>query len=215
MNREHAGYLFGGLAFGVLVGFGLYHTVATRPQLDLAPAAVSEPAGPQGPAAPTQIAGGGVGSGGGGGPMIAEVNRLKRMLQDDPDDVEVALRLANLHHDAGYWDQAAGYYERVKKHRPSDPDLLTDLGVCYRGMGEFDRALEEFAAAHRADPGHWQSLFNTVVVAVFDVGRYDVAQQALASIEAIEPPPPGLDPARLDQLRQALAQAAARGQASS
>jgi tetratricopeptide (TPR) repeat protein len=147
--------------------------------------------------------------------MVAEVNRLKRILQDDPDNVEAALRLANLHHDAGMWPQAAGYYERVKVHRPDDPDLLTDLGVCYRGMREYDRALEQFAAAHHADPRHWQSLFNTVVVAVFDVGRLDLAQQALASIEAIDPPPAGLDRAQLDQLRQALEQAAARAETSS
>jgi tetratricopeptide (TPR) repeat protein len=210
MNREHAAHLAGGLAFGILVGFGLYHAVATRPRLDLAAAPVSEPAAPQGPASPTQMPAGGAGA-----PMVAEVNRLKRILQDDPDNVEAALRLANLHHDAGMWPQAAGYYERVKVHRPDDPDLLTDLGVCYRGMREYDRALEQFAAAHHADPRHWQSLFNTVVVAVFDVGRLDLAQQALASIEAIDPPPAGLDRAQLDQLRQALEQAAARAETSS
>ena len=136
--------------------------------------------------------------------MVAEINRLKRILQEEPQNIEVLLRLANLYHDAGMWEQAAGFYERAQEIRPDDPDLLTDLGVCYRGMQQFDQALEMFEKANGLNPDHWQSLFNTVVVAAFDVGRYEVAYAAIESMEAIQPPPAELDPARLQQLRDAL-----------
>ncbi len=102
------------------------------------------------------------------------------------------------------WEQSAEFYERAREIRPDDPDLLTDLGVCYRGLQEFEQALLLFGEANGLDPNHWQSLFNTVVVAAFDVGRYEVAYAAIESMEAIDPAPPELDRARLQQLRDAL-----------
>jgi tetratricopeptide (TPR) repeat protein len=122
--------------------------------------------------------------------------------------------LADIHYDAAMWKAAAGYYERAAELEPN-ADVLTDLGVCYRGMGEFDRALESFARAFELDPGHWQSMYNTVIVAAQDVGRFDLAERALAAMAAIDPPPPELDPARFEQLRESVAALArAAGQPS-
>lgn len=142
--------------------------------------------------------------------MVARVNQLKRMLQENPEDVRILRALADIYYDAAMWRQAAGYYERAAEIEPN-PDVLTDLGVCYRGLQQYDQALETFARAQELDPRHWQSLYNTVIVAAHDVGRFDLAEQALAAMAAIDPLPPGLDAARLQQLREsvaALAQAA-------
>jgi hypothetical protein len=49
-----------------------------------------------------------------------------------------------------------------------------------------------------------------VIVAVTDVGRLDVALEAMERLERIDPLPPELRPDRLAQLRQALEQAIAR-----
>lgn len=208
MNRDNLAFLLAGLAFGALLGFGVYHAVATAPDPQAALAMPTGPGAPRGPQAPTAMGGPNVE---GGAPMVAEINRLKRVLQDEPANGAALLRLANLYQDANMLEQAAGYYERYREVRPDDADALTDLGICYRGMKQYDRALELFAEANRTDPRHWQSLFNTVVVAVFDLGELDRASAALASIEAIDPPPPDLDRTRLEQLRQALDEARARG----
>ena len=139
--------------------------------------------------------------------MVARVNELKRMLQESPEDPQIMLALANIYYDAAMWEQAAGYYERVAAIEP-DPDVLTDLGVCYRGLQKFDEALERFARAYAMDEGHWQSLFNTVVVAGFDKGDLETAREALASMEAMNPRPAELPPERLRQLRELLDRAA-------
>lgn len=210
MKRDHLAFLVGGLAFGILIGFGSYHAIHSTPGLEQAEVQGEMPI-PRGPMAPTQSGGP---NADGAAPMVARVNQLKRMLQERPDDPQVLLALANLFYDAAMWEQAAGYYERVAKIE-QNPDVLTDLGVCYRGMREFDKALAQFARANEIDPQHWQSLYNTVVVAGFDAGRIDVAKQALASMEAMNPRPPGLDAARLEQLRGMLDRAAgAQGEAS-
>lgn len=204
MDRDHLAFLAAGLAFGALAGFAVNHAIVTRPDPGTATAEIGGPAGPRGPQAPTEIGGPNVD---GGAPMVAEVNRLKRLLQDDATSEAALHRLANLYQDAGMFQQAIGYYERLLAVRPQDPDVLTDLGVCYRGLREFDRALDLFADANRANPRHWQSLFNTAVVAAFDVGQFERAEQALQSIDAIEPPPADLDRSHVVQLRQAVEQA--------
>ena len=198
MKRDQFLFLIGGLAFGILIGLGSYHAVHSTPTLD--PTLPDERA-VQAPRAPAQT---GDPNAAGGAPMVARVNQLKRMLQEKPDDVRVLRALADVHYDAAMWQQAVGYYERAAEIEP-DADVLTDLGVCYRGLREFDRALEAFARAYELDPGHWQSLYNTVIVAAHDVGRFDLAERTLAAMAAIDPPPPDLDQARFEQLRESVA----------
>jgi hypothetical protein len=195
MKRDHFLFLVGGLAFGVLIGFGSYHAIHTTPSLD--PALSDDGATPS-PRSPARMGGSPAAA-----PMVPRIAQLKRALEQNPDDDRVLLALANLHYDAAMWQQAAAYYERAVELEPN-ADVLTDLGVCYRELREFDRALETFARAHELDSGHWQSLYNTVVVATFDVGRFDLATSALEAMEAFDPRPPELDQVRLDQLREAV-----------
>ena len=49
----------------------------------------------------------------GGAPMVAEVNRLKGLLEEDARDLQALLRLANIFHDAAMWPEAVEYYERA------------------------------------------------------------------------------------------------------
>ncbi len=211
MTREHVMFLFGGLAFGILIGFGSYHAIHTAPSLAQAPIGGGAVPAPQGPPAPTQLGP----NAEGGAPMVATVNRLKRMLQESPNDDQVLLKLANLYYDAAMWEQAAGYYERAVELAPPSADLLTDLGVCYRGLRRFDDALATFERASNLDPAHWQSLYNTVVVAGFDVNRLELALGALDAMESIDPRPSELDAGRLQHLREMLQSSAATRGASS
>lgn len=208
VKREHLAFLATGLAFGFLLGFGSYHAVATRPVLDGAVGEAATAEAPRGTPSPTQMGPNATG----GAPMVATINRLKEQLQQDPKDFQVLLRLANLYHDAAMWPQAISYYERAGEVHSGDPDLWTDLGVCYRGAGKFDEAIASFDRAHKLDAKHWQSLYNLIVVAAFDVDRVDLAREALKAIEAIEPRPQELGGDRLAQLREAVEKAhGARG----
>lgn len=229
MKKEHAAFLIGGIAFGVLFGYGLFNALEEQPGAAAAPGGGASIPAPAGPAAPTQ-------SPGGGAPMVAEVNELKRVLQQDPANLgalirvgqlygsigmwesvdpffeqaveaapgnaELPLRLANFLHDARQWERAIAFYDRALEFRPDDPNVLTDKGICLRGVGRFEEALEVMAKAHQADPAHWQSLFNSAVVAGFDLGRFDAAEAALDRLEQIKPDAPGLR-----ELRQRLADA--------
>jgi tetratricopeptide (TPR) repeat protein len=192
VRRDNVAFLLGGLFYGALLGFGAFYVVEHRPGSSSSRAAESA-AAPAGPMAPTQV---GAAS---GAPMMEEVARLQRRLKEAPGDLDAAVQLAHLYHDAGMWQQAVDLYQRALEGRPGDPNLLTDMGVCFQGLEQYQKALDLFARAQEADPGHWQSLYNTVIVAGFNLGQFDVAAEALTKLERIDPPPPGIE-----QLRQTL-----------
>jgi hypothetical protein len=195
LKRDQLAFLLGGAAFGVLVGYGLFNALASKPVF--APPQANAPIdGPRGPAAMTQVPMGGggapAGAPGGGAPMVAEINSLKQALKDDPKNLKAAVRLANLYQDIGELDQAIPFYERALELAPKDPNVLTDLGICYEQLQQFDRALELFRRAQSEDANHWQSLYNIVVVAGFHLGRVEEADKALARLEQVNPNAPNL-----------------------
>ena len=63
----------------------------------------------------------------------------------------------------------------------------------------FQRAIELFGQAISADPTHWKSVFNLVIVTGFDLSDYPTAFEALGRIEEAQPQFP-----RLADLRAAL-----------
>lgn len=178
MKKDNLAFLGGGFVLGLIVGvavFNAYHGGGvTRP-------AAREPAqaGAQSGAADSADAA-----------LATEVFRLNQVLRTDPANLAALTRLAHLHHDRQLWEQAVGYYEKAIALAPDDPDLLTDLGICYRALGRFQDALELFARAREADGNHWQSLYNSAVVLAFDLEQYDRALQVLQPLLAMDSPPP-------------------------
>jgi len=68
--------------------------------------------------------------------------------------------------------------------------VLTDLGVSLRGLGEFPTAMERFEQAQKLQPGHWQSLYNEVVVLAFDLKDTARANSVLAKLRQLQPDNP-------------------------
>jgi len=208
LKREHLAFLVAGLAFGFLLGFGLFRAIATRPGATPSEASSEIPT-PAGPAAPTETVNGAPGGAGGGAPMMAEINALKERVTKDPKDAQAWTRLGNIYHDARMYPQALDFYKRVLELAPADANVLTDSGICYQEMQQYDKALEMFARAQKADPSNWQSLYNTVVVAGLGLGRFDVADPALQRLQQLRPDAPNLAELRsaLDKARAGAAPA--------
>ena len=182
MKKENLAFLAVGFVLGLVVGIWLFNVylrgvVTVTDREGSGPAAA--PAGRQsGDAAAAEAA------------LTEEIIRLQQRLRVEPSDLQALTRMAHIHHDRQLWDQAVQYYERAIALSPADPNLLTDLGICYRGLRRFDDALGVFARARAADGTHWESLYNSAVVLAFDLGRYDGALEALRPLLAMESPPP-------------------------
>jgi hypothetical protein len=149
--------------------------------------------------AATDGAGGSGGSGGPGGaggpgsgppPGMAAVQQLRDYVATHPKDADAVLKLANLNFDINNWARARDLYSQYLGLRDPNPDVLTDLGTCYRQLRQFDRALEQFRRAEQLDRGHWKSLFAEVVVLAFDLNQRDAADQAFARLQAVAPGQP-------------------------
>ncbi len=194
MTKDQLQFLISGILFGFLIGFLIAYGVY-EPR-------VVEHAAPV-PAAGNQGMGGGSEAAGGpapsaGGPegaapeqtmnrIFEEVNALKAALAKDPRDRVSLTRMANIYHDAGKYDQAVSFYQKVLEIDPKDVDARTDMGICLREMGKPDEALAQFRTSLSYNSQHWQSWLNLGVVSLFD--RNDVlgATEAFAKLESLNP----------------------------
>jgi tetratricopeptide (TPR) repeat protein len=192
MNRDHVLYVTIGLLAGFIAGYVMRDVMAGRqpafqgggaPSAGPAPA-MSAPeapaAGPSGPGAAQ------------GGPQMAEIQRLRDLVEKNPNDADAVLSLANLNFDIKNWARARELYERRLTLKPGDPDVMTDMGVCYRELGDFQQALGLFNQAQALAPDHWQSRYNKVVVLAFDLKDYDGAQKVLDELQRLQPGNPSI-----------------------
>ncbi len=78
--------------------------------------------------------------------------------QLDPGDA--AKVLGNWNYDRHNWTHAIDHYQEAIAHGADNPDVRTDLGNCFRFIGEPHRALEQYQIAQTENPMHENSLFN-------------------------------------------------------
>jgi len=177
VNRDHILYLGAGLMIGFVLAYLAYENIGSKQPQRRVPGQ-TQAAAPQGgdpsgnPAA---------------GPTPEQVEQLVTYVEQNPQDDQAVLALGNLYFDRRQWALAAQRYEQYLGLRPETPDVLSDLGVCYRGMQQFDRALEVFRQAQQIDPDHWESRFNEVIVLAGDLQDFDAAEETLDELRRIRP----------------------------
>jgi cytochrome c-type biogenesis protein CcmH/NrfG len=98
----------------------------------------------------------------------AKIQTLKDILQKDPKNLSAWVELGNTYFDTNQPNEAIDAYSKYLAIKPDNADVRTDMGIMYRKLGEFDRALKEFRTAAQADPKHVNSLYNIGIVLLHD-----------------------------------------------
>ena len=136
---------------------------------------------------------------GGQGSPAADQEARKRLVQlqqaaiATPESYDILVQLGNAAYDANDPKQAVEAYEKALALKDGDPNVMTDLGVSYRNLGNVDRALALFDRALAASPDHWQAKYNKVVVYAFDKKDKAKAAALLAELRKEHPDIPALE----------------------
>jgi tetratricopeptide (TPR) repeat protein len=195
-------------ALGLLLGFVAAYIYLERGGRGAAPVPGEAVAGAQGlsAGATRDLPGSG-----GGAPGISmdpavrqRLTELQTAVSKDPTNGDLLVRLGNAAYDAGDFRLAVDAYEKATSIRGDDPNVLTDLGVSYRNIGDLDKAVAMFDRALKVSPDHWQAAFNKIVVLGVDKGETTKAKELLAKLKAS-----GRSAGNLDQLEKLLDQRAA------
>lgn len=54
----------------------------------------------------------------------------------------------------GLWSEALFRFKQAERHAPGDPQILNNMAVAYEALGEFERALDYYQRAIKADRGN-------------------------------------------------------------
>ena len=115
-----------------------------------------------------------------------QVAELEGLLADNPNDAGLMAAMGNVYFDASRWPEAREWYEKALEISSGDPNILTDLAVVYRNLGDFPRTIELLDQAIAVEPGHWQAWYNKVVVFQFDLHEHDAAADSLRTLQELK-----------------------------
>jgi hypothetical protein len=219
VNRDNLLFLLFGFLLGFVGAYLAFEAIAVKqPPRRVAGMPIEDPnaasgdattplSAPDAAGAPGDVASGPAAGGAQARPGMEEIRKLKEYVDQHPEDADAVRKLANLNFDIGNWTRARDLYLQYEKVAKPDADLLTDLGITHRALGEFDQALARFRQAEQMAPDHWQSRFNQAIVLGLDLSRYDEANQILDQLRRTQPDNPEIDRLKgeLEKRRKAAA----------
>ena len=190
MNRN----IMFALAGGLLVGFIAGYWIGGNAKEEATPVA----AAPTAPIMPAPSLGGALpGAAPAGamplpaGPPSAEaqarITQIEAAVLADPKNHDAWAALGNEYFDTHQAQKAVNAYSKALALKPGDPNILTDQGVMYRALGQYDKAIANFQQANKLEPNHVQSLFNLGVVYATDLNKPDEASKAWNKVLTIAP----------------------------
>ena len=117
-------------------------------------------------------------------PSAAQSSATRRATEtraEEPPDVshlapaDAATTLANWNYDRQNWPHAIEHYQTAIALGRDNPDVRTDLGNCFRFLGEPQKALDQYETAQRQNPQHENSLFNQGGLYAFSLNQPEKA----------------------------------------
>jgi Tfp pilus assembly protein PilF len=139
--------------------------------------------------------------------LARDIAQLEDILKKDPKNYQALVTLGNDYFDIGEAQKSVDAYGRALAIRDGDPNVLTDMGVMYRQLKEFPKALAAFRKAAAASPTHPQSRMNIGVVLMHDLNDPKGAIAAWEDYLRVAPNDPNAENIRrtIDELKGQVA----------
>jgi tetratricopeptide (TPR) repeat protein len=102
----------------------------------------------------------------GSGVPVPPMQRSAPLTKNTAPDVsqlapaDAARTLGDWYYDQRNFPLAEQHYQEAIRLGNDNPDVRTDLGNCYRFVGQPQKALEQYQTAQKQNPQHENSLFN-------------------------------------------------------
>lgn len=100
--------------------------------------------------------------------VASKIQALKDLLKKEPRNLSALVELGNLYFDIDQPREAIEAYSKYLAIGPDNPDVRSDMGIMYRKLGDFDRAIQEFRRAAQSNPKHINSWYNLGIVLLHD-----------------------------------------------
>jgi tetratricopeptide (TPR) repeat protein len=122
-----------------------------------------------------------------------QISELSGLLAQSPSDAGLMVAMGDAYFELAratsnpeQWRESKSWYEKaMAQGRAEDPNVLTDLAVVLRNLGDFDQSVELLDRAVSVEPQHWQAWFNLVIIKNFDLHDHDGARDAFIRLKAI------------------------------
>lgn len=88
----------------------------------------------------------------------------KRIIAEDPKNYEALVGLGNLYFDNKQYQEAVDYYRKALKINPNEPNVRTDMAICYFYLGLNDLAASELEKVISQYPDHAKAHYNLGIV---------------------------------------------------
>ena len=180
MNRSLLIGLAIGLLVGVFIGYQAGSATSPPPGMGSMGGGIPPgmPGGPPGAQMPPQAP---------GDNFQARISAMQAVVAQDPKNREAWVQLGNDYFDTRQPQKAIDAYGKALELNGNDANVLTDQGVMYREMHQYDRAVVNFTKANQVDPRHVQSLYNLGVVYFNDLKQPKKAIEAWNKVIATAP----------------------------
>ena len=129
----------------------------------------------------------------------AKVKDWQKKVDAAPDQPDIYVQAGNDLFDTEAYAEAIPFYQKAVDLGLKNADVLTDIGVCYRRLGDPKKAVEYFRQARKVDPTHQTSALNLGVVLLHDLGDQKGAVEAWKQYLALNP-----TGERADAIRQVI-----------
>lgn len=81
------------------------------------------------------------------------IYQYMRAVQVRDDFIRAHVRIAQIATKNSDWSTAAAHYQKIVQYAPESQEARLNLGICYKGLGEVDKAMAEYDAILKsADP---------------------------------------------------------------